>query len=187
MSGYTAAVMAVVGAVSAVSQAQQQKSAAKYNEKVANQQAQSARDAAAANATAQRRRSAKTIGSMQAQYGASGVTSEGSPLDILEQSARDAEMDYQNILYGGELSALGHQNTAALEKSRGKNAMTSGYLSAAGSLFSAAGSYAGASGAPESSGFVNNSPNRGETAVGISSSDIGTGGSLGFGGLWRDG
>lgn len=157
MSGYTAAVMAVVGAVSAVSQAQQQKSAAKYNEKVANQQAQSARDVAAANADAQRRRSAKTIGSMQAQYGASGVTSEGSPLDILEQSARDAEMDYQNILYGGELSALGHQNTAALEKSRGKNAMASGYLSAAGSLFSAAGRSAGASGSESSSVGVDDS------------------------------
>ena len=181
--GVIAAGMSVV---SAISGAQQQKQAAKYNEKVANQQAQSARDVAAANAGAQRKRSAKTIGTMQAQYAASGVSVEGSPLDVLEQSARDAELDYQNILYGGELSALGHQNTANLERSRGKNAMASGYASAAGSLFAGAASYAGSSGAPESSGYVNNSPNRGPSSVGISASDIGTGGSLGFGGLWRE-
>lgn len=133
MSGYTAITMAVIGAVSAVSQAQQQKSAAKYNQKVAENQAVSARQEAAANADMQRRKSAKTIGSMQAAYGASGVTSEGSPLEVLEESARNAELDRLSILWSGETRAMGYQATANLEGSRASNAMASGLLSAAGS------------------------------------------------------
>lgn len=134
MSGWTAAIVAAVGVVSSLSQAQQQKSAAKYNEKLAENQAIGARQEAAAAADRQQRQSAKTIGSMQATYAASGVGLEGSPLEVLEESARNAELDRLTILWNGEGRAQGYQNTAELERSRGKNAMASGYLSAAGSV-----------------------------------------------------
>lgn len=133
MSGWTAAIVAAVGVVSSLSQAQQQKSAAKYNEKLAENQAVGARQEAAAAADRQQRQSAKTIGTMQASYAASGVSTEGSPLEVLEESARNAELDRLTILWNGEGRAQGYQNTAELERSRGKNAMASGYLSAAGS------------------------------------------------------
>jgi hypothetical protein len=134
MSGWTAAIVAAVGVVSSLSQAQQQKSAAKYNEKLAENQAIGARQEAAAAADRQQRQSAKTIGTMQATYAASGVGLEGSPLEVLEESARNAELDRLTILWNGEGRAQGYQNTAELERSRGKNAMASGYLSAAGSV-----------------------------------------------------
>lgn len=134
--------MAVISAVSAMSKANQEKQAAKYNEKVANQQAVSAQQEAAANADKQRRAASKTIGSMQASYAASGVTLEGSPLEILEQSARNAKLDELNILWSGETRAQGYRATANLENARASNAMTSGYLSAAGSLFSASSKFA---------------------------------------------
>ena len=134
MSGWTAAIVAAVGVVSSLSQAQQQKSAAKYNEKLAENQAIGARQEAAAAADRQQRQSAKTIGTMQASYAASGVSTEGSPLEVLEESARNAELDRLTILWNGEGRAQGYQNTAELERSRGKNAMASGYLSAAGSV-----------------------------------------------------
>lgn len=134
MSGWTAAIVAAVGVVSSLSQAQQQKSAAKYNEKLAENQAVGARQEAAAAADRQQRQSAKTIGTMQASYAASGVSTEGSPLEVLEESARNAELDRLTILWNGEGRAQGYQNTAELERSRGKNAMASGYLSAAGSV-----------------------------------------------------
>jgi len=143
-------IAAGMSAVSAISQGQQQKSAAKYNQKVAENQAIGTRQEAAANAEKQRRAASKTIGSMQANYAASGVSLEGSPLEVLEQSARNAELDRLNILWSGETRAQGYQNTASLEGARGSNAMASGLLSAAGSAMSAFGSYK--SGAPESTG-----------------------------------
>lgn len=132
--------------VSSISQASQQKQAAKYNQKVAENQAIASRQEAAANADMQRRRAAKQIGSMQASYAASGVSTEGSPLEVLEESARNAELDRLSILWGGETRAQGYESTAALEKARGKNAMASGLLSSAGSAFKGfAGAYSGGS------------------------------------------
>jgi hypothetical protein len=137
-----------IGAISAISSAKQQSDSSKYNAKVAENQAISSRQQAEANAITQQRSAAKKIGSMQAAYGASGISVEGSSLDILEESARNAEMDRQNIIYGGELRAIGSEGTAILEKNRASNAMSSGYLSAAGSIFKgAAGLSGGASGA----------------------------------------
>lgn len=130
--GYAAA---AVSAVSAIQQANTQKAASKYNEKLAENQAIGAEQEAAAAADRQRRNASKTIGSMQASYAASGVSAEGSPLEVLEESARNAELDRLTILWNGQSRAQGYQNTAELERSRGKNAMASGYLSAAGSAF----------------------------------------------------
>ena len=157
MSGVTAATMAAyaglaVAAVGAISQGQQAKSAAKYNEKLAENQAVGARQEAAAAADRQQRQSAKTIGSMQATYAASGVGLEGSPLEVLEESARNAELDRLTILWNGEGRAQGYQNTAELERSRGKNAMASGYLSAAGSVMKGFAMSGGGKTAAESSG-----------------------------------
>jgi hypothetical protein len=75
---------------------------------------------------------------MVAGYGASGVTMEGSPMDVLEASAATAELDRQNILYGGGLRTQGYQSTAGLELMRGQNAETGSYLSAGSSLLSGA-------------------------------------------------
>ena len=152
MSGWTAAIVAAVGVVSSLSQAQQQKSAAKYNEKLAENQAVGARQEAAAAADRQQRQSAKTIGTMQASYAASGVSTEGSPLEVLEESARNAELDRLTILWNGESRAQGYQNTAELERSRGKNAMASGYLSAAGSAMKGFAMFGGGKTDAESSG-----------------------------------
>lgn len=129
-----------VSAMSAISQASQQKNAANYNAQIAEQNATASRQAASANAERQKRSAERQLGSMQAGYSASGVSSsEGSALDILSQSARDAELDYQTILHGGEMQARGYQNTANLERSRAANAMSSGYMSAAGTLIGGAG------------------------------------------------
>ncbi len=54
------------------------------------------------------------LGSIRAAYGASGVTMAGSPLDVLEMSVANAERDRQQILYKGELKALGYEDTRTL-------------------------------------------------------------------------
>lgn len=128
------AIGAAVSAIGAISSAVQQRDAAKYNESMANQQALAAQQTAAANAERQRRAAQRQIGSMEASYAASGVSIEGSPMEILEQSAREAELDRLNILYGGAQQAAGYRNTAALEGAKSQNAMTSGILKAGSSL-----------------------------------------------------
>jgi hypothetical protein len=120
--------------VGAISQGRQEKNAAEYNAAVARNNAIAARQQAAANAEAQGREARRRIGSARAGYGASGVALEGSPLDIIEQSALEAELDRQNILYAGDLKASGFESTATLEESRGKSAMTGSIFKAGSSL-----------------------------------------------------
>lgn len=127
--------------VGAISQGRQEKKAAEYNAAVARNNAIAARQQAAANAQAQDREARRRIGAARAGYGASGVALEGSPLDIIEQSAMEAELDRQNILYAGDLKAQGFENTAELERSRGKNAMTGAIFKAGSSLLTGTTNY----------------------------------------------
>lgn len=141
-----AATAAVVSAVGMISQAQSAKSAANYNAAVAERNATVSRQQAAANEAAQRRENYRAMGRIRAGYGAAGVTPEGSPLDILESSAAEAELDALNTRYKGELTAIGYQDEATLQRSRASSAMTAGVLNAGSALLSGAGkSYAGTS------------------------------------------
>lgn len=133
-----AAVGTAISAVSAISGGMAARDSAKYNAQVAENNAIASRQQAAANAEQQQRQARLQIGQMEANYSASGVSLEGSPLEILEQSARNSEMDRLNIIYGGELRASGYGNEASLNRSRASNAMTTGYLKAGSALMSGA-------------------------------------------------
>lgn len=136
--------MAAMTAVSAISQASQASNAAKYNAQVAEQNAQIARQQGAAAAEAQARQAKQQLGKMQANYAASGVdVGQGSPLDVLADSAAQAELDNLNTRYNYDLRARGFDNTSNLERSNASNAMSSGYLNAAGGALKA---YSGAGG-----------------------------------------
>lgn len=140
--------MAVVAAVGAMSQAASARSAAKYNASIAERNAVVARQQAAVNEDAQRRAAYRALGRMRAGYGAAGVTVEGSPLDVLEDSAAEAELDALNIRYKGELTAMGYQDEATLQRMRGKAAMTAGIFKAGSALLGGAGAYYSAYGNP---------------------------------------
>lgn len=129
---------AIIGAIGSVQQGNAAKSAANYNARVAENNATLARQQAAAQEEQHRRLARRQLGQMRAAYGASGVTMEGSPLDILAQSAKDAELDALNIRYGGELKAQGLESEAVLERYRGESAQRAGYMGAATGLLSGA-------------------------------------------------
>lgn len=76
----------------------------------------------------------KAVGEMKANYGASGVTMEGSPLDILEESIAAANRDSFNIRYAGEMEARSAEFDANLAEMQGKAARTSSYFGAFSSL-----------------------------------------------------
>jgi hypothetical protein len=122
-----------IAALGAISQGQAQQRAGKAEEQAAAMNATIAardaaivRDQAKADVALLQREKVRNIGAARAQYGASGVTLDGSPLDILEQSAYNAELDKQTILYKAEVEATGYLDSAALERMRGTNARREG-------------------------------------------------------------
>ncbi len=131
-----------LSAVGSLRAGQAQASASEYNAKNAEESAAQTRAQATEEARRVRLQSRKQIGQARANYGASGITTEGSALDVLEESAATAELDAQTIKQGGETKARSFEQFAALERYKGKNAQIAGYLGAASSATSAAGKMA---------------------------------------------
>ncbi len=102
----------VIGAVGTIISAVGQSQAADYNAKVARQNAtyaeqsaQQQRQIAAENERRQRLRTTKLLGAQKAGYAKAGVTMEGSPLEVMAETASQGELDALNIRYGGEVGA----------------------------------------------------------------------------------
>jgi hypothetical protein len=123
-------VMSVMGSLSS---AKAESNAAKYNASIASQNAKIANEQAASQAEQQRISNYRKLGSIRANYGAAGVTSDGSPMDVLADSYTQGEYDVQSIIYQGKVRAAGYQNTAALDTAAASNAKKSGYINAASS------------------------------------------------------
>lgn len=119
-----------VSAVGAIQQGRAAEKAANYNAAIADRNATIARQQAAADADTSRSVNSRRLGAMRAKYGASGVQAEGSVLDVMADSAAQAELEALNIEYKGDLAAQGYGETASLNRMQGKNARTSGYLNA---------------------------------------------------------
>lgn len=109
--------------------------AAHFNADVSDRNAIITNQNAAQSATAQAQQAAMRIGAARAGYAKGGVRlDEGSPLTVLEDSARAAELDRQTILYNGRVQAQGYTDQAKLDRYTGNAAQTSGYIGAASSL-----------------------------------------------------
>lgn len=108
-------------------------SAYKYNAAVARQNAEIARQQGIAAVEAQQRDAARRIGAATAAYGASGVQMDvGSPVDVLVDSARNAELDRLTVQYNYALKALGYQQQEKLDLFGAKAARTSALFDALG-------------------------------------------------------
>jgi hypothetical protein len=122
--------MAVAGAVK---QGQAASQAADYNSQLATQNAGIAAAQGEAAGQAQARDAQRRIGTEMAAYGASGVQmSDGSPADVLADSARSAALDNLTTRYNYQIKGLGYQDQASLESAQSENASAAGYLSALG-------------------------------------------------------
>lgn len=113
----TAAIAATaIGVTSSVMQANQQKAVANYQRQVNEQNARASREAAQAKIVNQRRQLRFMQGTQLARLGGMGALSEGSPLDIMGQTAGQAEYDNMVTEYEGEVQAIQFQQQAALNK-----------------------------------------------------------------------
>jgi hypothetical protein len=121
-------------AVGALASGQAESNAAKFNQQISGQNAEIAGQQTEADIAALRRQSYKTLGGIRSAVGASGITLEGSALDVLEESSYQAERDVQRRKYAGELQASGFRNDAALYGAQSRAARTTGALKASAVL-----------------------------------------------------
>lgn len=158
-----AAVVSAAGAMASANaakgQAEAQAKAAEYqqqvqmrNQQIADQNRIVALQQGEIDAEDQRRENRRMLSSIRTAYGASGLQMAGSPLDVLEDSAAEGELDAQRKQFEGRVrgreSALqmleaGDQAVlsgleASAARARAKSAMTIGYLNAGASLLGGA-------------------------------------------------
>lgn len=120
---YVAIASAVFQGLGAISQAgaaqasyKSQAQASAYNAEVNRQRADNATAVANANEEAQRRQARKVIGAQRAGLAESGIDiTSGTGLADLSQSSTNAELDAQNIRYGGTLNAKAFRDQATLD------------------------------------------------------------------------
>lgn len=134
----TAAAAAVASGTAAIVQSQQASATSKYNEEVAGQQAELAKRAGAAAEADTREQSARVKALQRAQLGDSGVTSEGTPLLLLLDTAEQAEVEALRARYTGEVNTQAAEANVNLFKLRGQQARSAGVIGAGTSLLTGA-------------------------------------------------
>lgn len=124
----------VISAIGAIRSGQATAASAKFNQNIADQNAEIARQQGVVDEMNMRRKQVQALGAIKAATGASGVTMEGSPLDILESSTYQAEMDAQRVKYTSQLRSIGYINESNLYGMERSTARTNAALGAASSL-----------------------------------------------------
>lgn len=131
---------AAMSAIGQLQQAQTAKAVGRYNQQLGERNAAIARDQTASEIVRQQRTARRVQGAARAAYGASGVTMEGSPLDVLEDNATQAELDTLTLKYRGELRARGYEQAGSMARFEGDQAARAGRLRAASTLLGSYGS-----------------------------------------------
>ena len=117
ITGAVAAIASTaIGVTATIVQTKQQKAIANYKRQVNEQNAKASREAAQAKIENQRRLAKFTYGTQLARLGGMGALAEGSPLDIMGQSAGQQEYDNMVTEYEGEVQAIQFQQEAVLNK-----------------------------------------------------------------------
>lgn len=90
------------------------------------------------------RKNVAQMGQIRAAYGWSGLSVEGSPLDVLEATAVEQTMDVRKTLYAGQVVAAGLQDKAnmarahaSLLRTQANNALIGGDMTASSALAAA--------------------------------------------------
>ena len=109
---------------------------AKYNEKVAEQQAQQVTAKAKYDADLHRQRVQRLLSKQRALYGKSGVEMSGSPLLVMEDTIEQGEIDALAIQYGGDVESARARSQANLYKMQGRSAIVGGAARSGGTLLS---------------------------------------------------
>ncbi|GAF91420.1 unnamed protein product [marine sediment metagenome] len=133
---------------SAAAQAKQQAAWDDYNAKVAKREADAERKASDFEATQQSRAAKQLLARQRALIGASGVTPEGSPLLLAEDTAEQLAIEGANIRTTGERRVGAWTSRSILDTAKARAARASapgyqkaGYLRAGSSILQGASRY----------------------------------------------
>lgn len=131
---------AAASAYAAYEQGQQQQAAAQYNAKLVRNQALQAQYAAEAQAKQREEHTRRLLASQRVAAGASGVTTEGSPLAVMMDSAAQGAYEAGLIRAGGQYQSDALFGEAGIQRFYGQQAAEAGTLRAGTTLLSGAGS-----------------------------------------------
>lgn len=134
-----AAIGTILQIKSSEDEAQAKFEASHENARISGINAGYALEQAADQERQQRISAAQQLGVMNANYGAAGVTKNGSVLDVLQSSAANAEKDALNIRHAGQLRSWGFLQGANLDTMAAENARTAGNYGAASAALTGAG------------------------------------------------
>lgn len=115
-----AGVSAAGSVIGGVNQSTAYRTQARFSER----QAEMERQQGAYEANRTSRQNDRQLASMRGQYLSSGFALDGSPLSALEDSATEASLDEQAILYGAEVRAGNAKFEAGQARSNASSAMT---------------------------------------------------------------
>lgn len=101
---------------------------------VANSRADMIRMNAQANAQRYAEKAAADIAQQKVMFLASGVTLQGSPIDVLDEHIRLASEDVQSIEMSGAAEALDEEQTGHNAMTTGRNALIGGVSAATGAI-----------------------------------------------------
>jgi hypothetical protein len=140
------AATAIGGVTQAIGQIQQgrwQRQIAEQNAKREEAEAMARQQEAMAKAKAQRGENERRIERMRSKYLKGGVAMEGTPLEVLAESAGDLELQALEIERYGEVASKRHLQQAGIDRMGGEAAWTGAKWGAGATLLSTAGDMAG--------------------------------------------
>lgn len=119
------------------------KKAGAYNARVLRMQGKVAEEQALVSEAAQRRENQQFLGKQAAAFAESGVGYGGSALDVMNQSATEAELDALTIRYKGQLAKYGYNTDAELARREGNASAINSFLLAGSQLLKGRSDYRG--------------------------------------------
>ena len=140
-------VSALASATTAVMAGNEQKKQGEYNAKVLAEQAKAEQQKADYEASLLKRNAEKLKARQRHAYLSSGVdVSEGTPLIVMSEQAKELEMDAMAIRYGGNVEAARARQAARYSRYQGKSGQRAGYWNAGSSLLTGMGRAASSAG-----------------------------------------
>jgi len=131
----------IISAAATTYSAYKQKEMADYNADLIKDQTKAEESRAKIEETRHREQLKKLMGTQRAMYGKSGMTMEGSPLLIMEETAAQGEIDAMLIRQTGRARKAELSGERALVKMGGRQALYGGTAQAGGSLLTGLGKY----------------------------------------------
>ncbi len=135
--------------IGAIREANVADATARAQARITDQQAQAQRNRAQFEIAQQRRQQRDALGRQVAQAGSQGTALTGQPIDLLADSAKQAELALQAIRFESEITARNLENQVELTRFTGRRQREAGLFRAGTSLLSGASKIAGRFGEAE--------------------------------------